>query len=110
MKATQVLAEPKFGLWCNTYGGIMEKFHYVKDSGWCGESENLLSISVNETLCFDTKSNRHQRGYSVVLNGYSSEDHFADISVKFFKSKRDAQTFARKIAELLNEEANHENN
>ena len=81
----------------------MEKFHYVKDSGWCGESENLLNISINKTYAFDTKTNRSQHGYSVVFNGYDSEDHFADISVKFFKSKRVAHTFARKFAELLNE-------
>lgn len=82
----------------------MEKFHYVKDSGWVGESQNLFNISVNETLCFNSETKRSQRGYSVVFNGFDSQDRNTDISVKFFKSKREARSFARTIANLLNEE------
>ena len=83
----------------------MEKFHYVKDIGWVGKSENLLCISVNQTLTFNSKTEHHERGYSVTCNGFSIEGHFGDISIKYFKSKREANAFAKKLAELLNEES-----
>ena len=82
------------------------KFKETAQDTWTGESENLLSIHVNEVHIFNTKNNEASKAYGVSVLGYDSTSMDykpADILLKSFSTHEAACAFAKKLIELIEE-------
>ena len=84
------------------------KFKETGQDTWTGESENLLSIHVNEVYSLNTKTNKGSKasGVSVLGLGYDSASvdyKPADILIKTFATKEAARDFAKKLVKMIEE-------
>ena len=84
----------------------MTKFKETEQDTWTGESENLLSIHVNEVYILNSKNNDAIKFYGVSVMGYDSASMDykpADIMIKKFPTHEAARVFAKKLIELIEE-------
>ena len=84
----------------------MTKFKETEQDTWTGESENLLSIHVNEVYILNSKNNEASKFYGVSVLGYDSTSmdyESSDILIKKFPTKEAARAFAKNLIELIEE-------
>lgn len=82
------------------------KFKETEQDTWTGESENLLSIHVNEVYILNSKNNEAIKFYGVSVLGYDSgsmDYKPADIMIKKFPTREKARAFAKKLVKLIEE-------
>ena len=80
------------------------KFKETEQDNWTGESENLLSVHVNEVHSLNTKTNEASKCYGVSVVGYSSismDYEPADIMITTFPTREAARAFAKNLIELI---------
>ena len=74
------------------------KFKETEQDTWTGESENLLSIHVNEVYILNSKNNEAIKFYGVSVLGYDSASMDykpADILITTFPTREKARDFAK---------------
>lgn len=84
----------------------MAKFKETEQDTWTVESENLLSVHVNEVHTFNTKTKESGKRYGVSVLGYDSTSMDykpADIMIKKFPTREAARVFAKKFVKLIEE-------
>ncbi len=82
------------------------KFKETEQDNWTGESENLLSVHVNEVHILNSKTNEGGKVYGVSVLGYDSgsmDYKPADIMIKSFSTREAARAFAKKLIKMIEE-------
>lgn len=85
------------------------KLTLTDDGKWRNEDaafvtgEPLFAVSVQENR---SRFDKSRCRYSVVVDGLNDRNYRAELTLKFFGEREQAQAFAERLANLLNEEEN----
>ena len=80
---------------------VLERFIHTNNGDWVGGNDNQLIISVKK---IQSRFNPEYSRFHVIFHCTDEERYKRNVSLKSFANRHDAEIFAQKFADLLNEE------
>lgn len=84
---------------------ILERFIKTDSGDWIGGAGDQYTIYIKK---IQSRFNPEYSRFHVIFQGLSDESFKRNVSLKSFAERRDAELFAQKFVDLLNEVNQHE--